>query len=58
MRLGVHHYVTRLLDFFECPEYYYMVLELESGGSLLQYLKVRNQYITEQASRMIALKLA
>ena len=55
MRLGVHHYVTRLLDFFECSEYYYMVLELESGGSLLQYLQVRNQYITEQASRMIAL---
>lgn len=34
MRLGVHHYVGRLLDYFNSNEYYYQVFELELGGTL------------------------
>jgi hypothetical protein len=33
-RLGVHHYVGRLLDYFNSKEYFYMVLECENGGTL------------------------
>jgi serine/threonine protein kinase len=47
MRLGVHPQLTRLLDYFESSEYYYMILELETGGSLLQCLAERNNFIEE-----------
>lgn len=34
MRLGVHHYVSRLLDYFDSKLYYYLVFEIENGGTL------------------------
>ena len=35
MKLGVHHYVGRLLDYFISEDYVYLVLEYEQGGTLL-----------------------
>ena len=58
MRLGIHHYVGRLLDYFHSEDYFYMVLQLECGGTLLQYTKERNNYIDERRCKDIALKLA
>ena len=34
MKLGVHHYVGRLLDYFYSDLYVYLVLEYEQGGTL------------------------
>ncbi len=39
MRLGVHHYVGRLLDYFDSEEQFYMIFELENGGTLFDYIK-------------------
>lgn len=58
MRLGVHHYVSRLLDYFESADHFYMVLELHRGGSLLQYLADRNYYLPESRARVLAEQLA
>lgn len=58
MKLGVHYYITRLIDYFETSEYFYMVLEHEGGGNLLNYLSERNNYISESKCRVIAQKLA
>lgn len=58
MRLGVHHYVGRLIDYFDSEYYFYMVLELESGGTLLQYITERKNFIPEQRCRVLAQKLA
>lgn len=58
MRLAVHHYVARLLDWFESPQYTYLVLELEQGGTLLQYIQERNNFVAEQRCKSIAQKLA
>ncbi len=58
MRLAVHHYVGRLLDWFENSQYTYLVLELESGGTLLQYIQERNNFVLESRCKSIAQKLA
>jgi serine/threonine protein kinase len=47
MRIGVHHYVGRLLDYFESEDYFYMILEEELGGTLEQYITDRKNYISE-----------
>jgi serine/threonine protein kinase len=54
MKLGVHHYVSRLVDYFSDPIYSYLVLELESGGTLLQYISEHNNYIPESRCKSIA----
>ena len=58
MRLGVHHYVGRLLDYFDSKQYYYQVFELENGGTLAEYTKEYQNIIPEARCKTIAQKLA
>jgi serine/threonine protein kinase len=58
MRLGVHHYVGRLLDYFDSNEYFYQVFELEHGGTLASYTKEYQNIIPEARCRVITQKLA
>lgn len=58
MRLGVHHYVGRLLDYFDSEDQFYMIFELENGGTLFDYIKDYHNMIPEARCRVIAQKLA
>jgi len=45
-----HKNVTRLIDFFDEPDYYYMVLELLEGGELFDRI-VKKTYYSEREAR-------
>jgi len=53
-KVCVHNYVVRLLDTFECRKYFYMVVELENGDTLMKYLAERNNLIKEERAKDIA----
>jgi len=40
-----------MLDVFENPDYFYIVLEFLSGGDMFDYLKRRDFEITEDRAR-------
>jgi len=41
MKISTHNYVVRLLDNFECKDYFHFVLEKEHGGTMYEYLSAR-----------------
>lgn len=45
MKISVHKNVTRLIDYFDSSDYFYLVYELESWGTLTKYLYDHNQYL-------------
>ena len=53
MKLSTHNYVARLLDYFECRDYFHFVMEKEHGGTLYDYLSSRKNYIREDRAKDI-----
>ena len=58
MRISAHHYVGRLLDYFVGDDYIYKVMELETGGTLNEYIADHMNHILENMAKVIAMKLA
>jgi hypothetical protein len=47
MKSSVHHYVTRIIDYFIDQEHTYFVMELEHGGTLKDYLTLNGNGLPE-----------
>lgn len=57
MRQIDHPNIAGLLDFSECRQYFYIVLELCPGGELFHQI-VRLTYFSENLSRHVILQVA
>lgn len=57
MRQLNHQNITKLIDFRETPDYYFIVLELIPGGELFHQI-VRLTYFSEDLSRHVILQVA
>ena len=58
MKLAVHSNTTRLLDHFQDDLYYYLVIELETGGTLFNWMAQNKNFIREERAREICVKIA
>lgn len=54
----IHHNCVRVLDYFFDAKFSYMVMELEQGGNLKDYLLDRFNLVVESRCKVIAQKLA
>ena len=50
----IHHNCVRVLDYFFDAKYSYMVMELEQGGNLKDYLFDRFNLVVESRCKVIA----
>ncbi|GAO13708.1 hypothetical protein UVI_02018090 [Ustilaginoidea virens] len=57
MRQLDHPNITKLIDFSESKQYYYIVLELAPGGELFHQI-VRLTYFSEELSRHVIIRVA
>lgn len=57
MRQLDHPNIIKLLSFSEAPQYYYIILELCSGGELFHQI-VRLTYFSEDLSRHVITQVA
>lgn len=57
MRLLHHDNVAKFIGFSESERYYYIVLELCTGGDLLNQI-LRLTYFTEELSRHVVIQVA
>lgn len=57
MRLLDHPNITRLVDFSESRQYYFIILELAPGGELFHQI-VRLTYFSEDLSRHVITQVA
>lgn len=54
LKMCQHPNIVRMIDCFENPDYFFIVLDYFSGGDLFDYLQRRDFDIKEERAREIA----
>lgn len=57
LKMSQHPNIIKMIDLFENADFFFIVLELMSGGDLFDYLKERDFTITEDRAREIMIQL-
>lgn len=57
LRKVKHDYIVQLYEVFECPERVYLVMELATGGELLDRIVCRGSFTEHDATRVLSMVL-